>query len=146
MLPTLRKHRTMPGSFIDEFFNDNFWPRFLDGDRNYANSNVPAVNVEESDKEFQIEVAAPGLDKKDFKVNIEENVLTISSSKESSTEEKEKGYLRREFNYNSFSRSFTLPENTDATKINASHKNGVLNISIPKEEVKVKKLQEIKIN
>lgn len=146
MLPTIRKHRTLPGSFIDEFFSDNFWPKFLDWDRNYENSNIPAVNVEETDKEYRIDVAAPGLEKKDFNITVDNNVLTISSNKEHSNEEKKEGYLRREFNFNSFSRSFTLPENTEASKIKASHKNGVLNISIPKSEVEVKKALEIKIN
>ena len=147
MLPTIRKHRTLPGSFIDGFFNDSFFPGFLNWDRTYENSNnLPAVNVEETEKSYLIDVAAPGLDKKDFNVTVDENVLTISSNEEKSKEEKSEDYLRREFNYTSFSRSFTLPENTDASKIKASHKNGVLNINIPKEEVKVKKALEIKIS
>jgi HSP20 family protein len=146
MLPTIRKHRNLPGSFIDEFFSDNFFPKFLNWDRNYENSNVPAVNVEETEKEYLIDVAAPGLDKKDFHVSVDENILTISSSRKKSSEEKREDYLRREFNYNSFSRSFTLPENTDANKIKASHKNGVLNISVPKEEVEIKKAIEVRIN
>ena len=146
MLPLIRKHRTLPGSFIDEFFNDNFLPSFFNWDSNSENSNIPAVNVEETDKTYLIDVAAPGLGKKDFKLSVDADVLTISSSKENAEENKKEGYLRREFNYHSFSRSFTLPENTDASKIKATHTNGVLNISIPKVEVEVKKALEIKIN
>lgn len=147
MLPReLRKTNTMPRSFIDEFFNDNFFPAMPSISRNFERHNMPAVNVEETDKEFVIDVAAPGIEKKDFKVSVDNDVLNISSSKESNKEEKGDAFLRREFNYNSFSRSFTLPENTDASKIKASHKNGVLTISIPKEEVVVRKAQEIKIN
>lgn len=146
MLPIVRKHRTLPGSFIDELFNDNFLPGFFNWDRNFEDSNVPAVNVEESDKAYVIDVSAPGLDKKDFKLTVDDSTLTISSVKELSDEEKKDGYLRKEFSYNTFSRSFTLPENTDASKIKASHKNGVLSINIPKAKVEVQKALEIKIN
>jgi HSP20 family protein len=142
MLPTVRKHRTLPGSFINEFFNDNFWPKFMDWENSFENSNVPAVNVEETDKAFLIDVVAPGLDKKDIQVTVDKNILSISSSKE----DKKEGFLRQEFNFNSFSRSFSLPENTDLTKIKATHKNGILNISIPKVEVEAPKAIEIKIN
>jgi HSP20 family protein len=146
MLPSVfsRKNGTVPRNFVDEFFNDSYLPRFLDW--NYESTNTPAVNVEETEKEYQIEVAAPGLEKEDFKVNIDRNVLTISSTKENKNEEKRDGYLRREFNYNSFSRAFTLPDNTETTKIKASHKNGVLSISIPKVEAKAKQTTEIKIS
>jgi HSP20 family protein len=147
MLPNVlsRKNNTVPRNFVDEFFNDAFLPRFFDWTNNIQNTSSPAVNVEETDKEYLIDVAAPGLDKKDFKLSLDENVLTISSQKEQSNEEKKDGYLRREFNYSSFSRSFTLPENTDAAQIKASHKNGVLTISIPKQEEKAKVSKEIKI-
>jgi HSP20 family protein len=148
MLPNVlsRKNSTVPRNFVDEFFNDNFLPRFFDWGTNWTNTNVPAVNVEETEKEYVIDVAAPGLDKKDFKVSLDENVLTISSQKEQSSEEKKEGYLRREFNYSTFSRSFTLPEDTDASQINAVHKNGVLSIAIPKHEAKAKVSKEIKIS
>jgi len=148
MLPNVlsRKNSTVPRNFVDEFFNDNFFPKFFDWTSNWQSTSVPAVNVEETDKEYVIDVAAPGLDKKDFKLSLDENVLSISSQNEQSNEEKKDGYLRREFNYSSFSRSFTLPENTDASQIKASHKNGVLTISIPKNEEKAKVSKEIKIS
>lgn len=148
MLPSVfnRKSNAIPRSFVDDFFTDSFLPKFVDWNWNHTDASTPAVNVEENDKEFLIDVAAPGLDKQDFKVNIDNNVLTISSQKESKNEENRDGYLRREFNYSSFSRAFTLPENTEASKIKASHKNGVLSISIPKSEIKAKQTTEIKIS
>jgi len=146
MLPSVfnRKNSAVPRSFVDEFFNDSFLPKFLDW--NYESTSTPAVNVEETEKEYLIDVAAPGLEKEDFKVSIDNNVLTISSKKEVKNEENREGYLRREFNYSSFSRAFTLPENTETSKIKASHKNGVLSISIPKSQAKVKQATEIKIS
>jgi HSP20 family protein len=146
MLPSVFRSRSsaVPRNFVDDFFNDSFLPGFMDW--NFENTSMPAVNVEETDREYTIDVAAPGLDKQDFSVNVDNKVLTISSKKEMNNEEKRDGFLRREFNYSSFSRSFTLPENTDASKIKASHKNGVLSISIPKTEVKPKQSTEIKIS
>lgn len=98
--------------------------------------NMPAVNIKESDSEFEIDVAAPGLKKEDFKLNLENNILTISSEKEIKNEEKdEKGnYARREFSYQSFSRSFTLPEMVEADKIKAKYNDGILSIHVPKKE------------
>ncbi len=147
MLPRVFKNtNAMPGSFINDFFNDDFFSLLPTLSRNYENSSTPAVNVEETENDYQITVAAPGIDKKDFKLSVDENVLNISSSKEEKNKESKDGYLLREFNYNSFSRSFTLPENTDASKINASHKNGILYINIPKKAITVQKAKEIKIN
>ena len=148
MLPNVlsRRNSTVPRNFVDEFFNDDFFPKFFNTASNWSNASVPAVNVEETEKEYVIDVAAPGLEKKDFKVTLDENVLTISSQTEQNSEEKKEGYLRREFNYSSFSRSFTLPEDTDGKEIKASHKNGVLTISIPKHEAKAKVSKEIKIS
>jgi HSP20 family protein len=87
--------------------------------------NVPAVNVSETDKEFALTIAAPGLDKNDFKVDAYDDMLTISAEKEKEVKEEKNGrYNRREYNYSSWSRSFPLPENCDAGKINAEYKNG----------------------
>ena len=144
MLPTTRTNRAVSRSFIDDFFNDNFFSGFTNS--RIENKNVPAVNVEETDKGFIIDVAAPGLDKKDFHLSVEKNTLTISSKKEENQEENQEGILRREFNLNIFSRSFTLPEDTEVDKIKASHKNGILSVNIPKVEVKVQKAKEIAIS
>lgn len=145
MLPMLRRTRGNVPSFIDDFFGKD-WMDSVFSDR--PGISTPAVNVKETDDEFQIEVAAPGLDKNDFKVDLDNNVLTISSEKEFKDEQKEDGrYMRREFSYTSFSRSFTLPEAVDAEKIMAKHKDGILLITIPKrEEAKRKPPKKIDIS
>ncbi len=145
MLPMLRKTSESVPSFIDEFFGKD-WMDSVFSDR--PGISTPAVNVKETNEDFHIEVAAPGLDKKDFKVDLENNVLTISSEKEFKDEQKEEGrYMRREFSYTSFSRSFTLPEAVDAEKIKAKHKDGILLITIPKrEEAKRKPPKQIEIS
>lgn len=141
MLPMLRKGNYVP-SIFDDFFNTDIARDFFNNER-----STPAVNVSEDNDKFSIEVAAPGLDKKDFKVNIENNVLTISSEKQEKDEDKGKNFMRREFSYTSFSRSFTLPDNVEDDKIKATHKDGILNIEIPKsEEAKTKPGREIKIS
>lgn len=135
-------NRTYPGIF-DEFFGRDFYP--VHYNRNGFKS-LPAVNITEGDNEYTIEVAAPGLDKKDFKIDLDKDCLTISSVVEDSKEESQDHYTRREFRYSNFSRSFTLPELVDAENIAASHKNGVLSVSIPKkEEAKAKPARHIAI-
>ncbi len=144
MLPKVRRTENWP-SFVDEFFNTDFWPSFLDVNTRYT---VPAVNILEEDNEYRIEVIAPGIDKKDVKINLEDDVLTISSEMKQENEEKDKHYMRREFNYTAFSRSFVVPEEVDAEKISAEHKNGILTLHLPKKEEVVKKTQkrEIKVS
>jgi HSP20 family protein len=99
-------------------------------------SNMPAVNIKENEHEFQIDVAAPGMKKEDFKLNLDNNVLTISSEKELKNEEKDEqgNYTRREFSYQSFTRSFSLPEMVNADQIKANYNDGILRISLPKKE------------
>lgn len=141
MLPATRKGNYIP-SIFDDFLNTDIARDFFSSER-----STPAVNVSEDENKFTIEVAAPGLDKKDFKVNVENNVLTISSEKEDKKEDEGKNYMRREFSYTSFSRSFTLPDNVEDDKIKATHKDGVLNVEVPKsEEAKSKPGREIKIS
>jgi HSP20 family protein len=144
MLPKLKNTTNWP-SFVDEFFNTDFWPSFLDVNTRYS---VPAVNILEEDNEYRIEVIAPGIDKKDVKINLEDDVLTISSERKEENEEKDKHYMRREFNYTAFSRSFVVPEEVNAEKISAEHKNGILTLHLPKKEEVVKKTQkrEIKVS
>ena len=143
MLPALRKRSTFP-SLIDEFFGNDVFPGFfMDIDRKIA---TPAVNIIEGKEDYRIEVAAPGLDKSDFKIDLENNVLTISAEKEGKQDESHERFMRREFNYSSFSRSFALPDSLNAEKISARHKDGVLNVVIPKkEEAKEKPPRTIKI-
>ncbi|NVO19493.1 MAG: Hsp20/alpha crystallin family protein [Bacteroidetes bacterium] len=142
MLPILKRNSLFP-SIVDEFFGKDL-PGFLNLD--YGISS-PSVNILESKDEFKIEVAAPGLEKEDFKINLQNNVLTISSEKENQQEEENKKFMRREFSYMQFSRAFSLPQTANSEQINAAYKNGVLSISIPKkEEAKEKPLREIAIN
>lgn len=110
--------------------------------------NVPAVNVVENDKEFMLVVAAPGMDKKDFSIESFDNMLTIGAEKETEHKEEKNGrFNRREYNFNSWSRSFTLPENCNPGKIDASYLNGELRIVIPKmEKTEVKKVKNIEVN
>ena len=110
--------------------------------------SVPAVNISETDKEFKLCIAAPGLEKKDFKIDAYDDMLTISAEKQKEEKVEENGrFNRREYNYSSWSRSFTLPENCNFGKIDAEYKNGELRILIPKMEVKeLKKVKSISVN
>jgi len=142
MLPILKDRSFFPG-YADEFLGRDFLPNLFEFQ---TGINMPSVNVIEGKEDFRIEVAAPGLEKDDFKISLDNNVLTISSEKEDKQEEKEERYMRREFSYTSFRRSFRLPQTVEADKISASHVNGVLGITIPKkEEAKVKPVRQIEI-
>ena len=141
--------RTSRPTLFDSGWMEKFFNAPLDEFFNLGKViNVPAVNVAETDKEFKLSIAAPGLEKKDFKVEAYDDILTVSAEKEKEiTEEKNDRFNRREYNYTSWSRSFTLPENCDAGKINAEYKNGELKINIPKMEVKEPKtVKSISIN
>jgi HSP20 family protein len=125
-----KKVNVLP-SFVNDFFKPwNDW--FENGFEKTV--LVPAVNVTEVNDQYNIAVAAPGMKKEDFKINIEGNMLTISAEKEEKKEEKDKQYNRREYNYSSFSRSFTLPEDVKRDKIEAKYEDGVLNLLLPKSE------------
>lgn len=148
---TLIKRRSTsswPSIFDDAFFRD-----FFDASpKTFGNltKSVPAVNVRETDNAFFVEVAAPGVKKEDFKISVDDDVLTISSESKSQSEEKDKEgrYTKREFSYQSFSRSFSLdPEAVDVDNIDAKYEDGVLHLQIPKkakEEAKPKKTIEVK--
>lgn len=127
---------------------DKFWgtDKFNDDDFfNFRNFWMPAVNIKDKKAEFDIEVAAPGLEKKDFKVTVDNGILCIAAEKESKVEEKEENFTRQEFNYNSFERSFTLPENVDADHIDAKYDNGVLKLKLKKTKVDKPNLKEVAI-
>lgn len=107
---------------------------------------TPATNIVENEESFELEMAAPGMKKEDFKIDIENNVLTISSEQKEEKEENNKNYTRREFSYGCFSRSFILPKIIDSDKIKAEYKNGVLCLNLPKkEEEKTKLKRQIEI-
>jgi HSP20 family protein len=99
---------------------------------------MPAVNVKESDKHYEITMAAPGLEKNDFKIDVNGSTLTVSAEKDEKKEEKENGFARKEYSYKSFSRTFTLPEDIMKEKIDANYKNGELILTLPKKEESVK--------
>jgi HSP20 family protein len=139
MLATIKRQNPFFPVFSDSFFRENFL-----NDSDWATS--PAVNIAEDKDSFHIEVAAPGLGKDDFHINVEKGVLEISSEKETSNETKDSKYHRKEFSYSSFKRTFSLPEYTDTEKIKASYSNGVLNVSVPKkDEAKEKPARVISI-
>jgi HSP20 family protein len=144
---TLMRFSNQYPSLFDRFFeNDLFdW-----SSRNYSNTNttLPSVNIKESSENFEVEVAAPGLTKDDFKIELNHNLLTISSEKEIENETKEgQQFSLREFSYQSFSRSFTLPNTADSEKIGAKYENGILRIVIPKkEEARPKPARQISIS
>lgn len=143
------KPRATWPSLFDTGWMEKFFNAPLDEFFNFGKvMNVPAVNVSETGSDFRITVAAPGLEKKDFKVEAYDDILTISAEKEKEEKEEKNGrYNRREYNYSSWSRSFTLPENCDLEKIDAEYKNGELKIVIPKMEVKEpKKMKNISVN
>ena len=137
-----------PGIF-DNFFGKDMFD-FNNSGVAMPGSAAPAVNVREHGDGFEVEVAAPGFDKKDFHIEVDNDLLTISSVRETKNEEtKDNGrYTRREFGYTSFKRSFALPEHTVNTeKIKASYENGILYISLPKlEEVKPKPAKAIAVS
>lgn len=122
--------------FLPSVFNDFFkpWNEWFDGDIQWpAAFRAPAVNISQHEKEYQVSLAAPGLKKNDFKIDVEGNILTISCEKEESKEEKEKKFTRREYSYSSFSRSFTLPGEINVDKIEASYEDGLLKVSLPRK-------------
>jgi HSP20 family protein len=120
-------------------FNDFFNRDWLDWtNRNFSDTNttLPSVNILEGTDSYEVDMAAPGLEKKDFKIELNHGVLTISSEKKVENETK-KGmqFSRREYSYQSFSRSFTLPDTVESEKISAKYENGVLKVVIPKKDV-----------
>ncbi len=121
----------MPGVF-DDFFKP--WNEWFDGGFENSMLSMPAVNITEQKDNYLVSLAAPGLKKEDFNINVDGNMLTISSEKEETKEEKDKKFTRKEYNYSSFSRSFTLPDKINKEKIEAKYENGLLKITMPRTE------------
>ncbi|HXA01882.1 MAG TPA: Hsp20/alpha crystallin family protein [Cytophagaceae bacterium] len=107
--------------------------------------NLPAINIVEDEKEFKVEMAAPGFSKKDFKVKIENDTLIISAEKKEEQKEENKEFKRREFNYSSFERAFALPESINEDNINAQYNDGILKLTLPKVAGARRKSKEISI-
>ena len=126
---------------LQSFF-DRGWPSWP------SRSSWPAINVAEDEKNYMIEVAAPGFNKEDFKVNIEDDILTISAEVKREMEEtgQNRQYNRREYSYSSFTRSFSLPEDVKEDSITANYVNGILTLTMPKTKPQTKQGKEIRIN
>lgn len=132
----IKREENLPAVFND-FFRP--WGSLFDFNggslfNNLHPVNVPAVNIAETKDRFDVSLAAPGMKKEDFLIDVEGNVLTISAQKKEEREEKEQRYTRKEFSYSSFTRSFTLPDGVNKDKIDAAYENGLLKLTLPKTE------------
>lgn len=131
-------------TLFNDFLTGDFFN--MPAERLNGMRTLPPANVKETERSFEFELAAPGMDRKDFNVMIEGNTLKISGTKEVSTEEKNSSWSRREFSYESFSRSFDLPEGKiDGKNISANYKNGMLLVSVPKTPEAQALKREIKV-
>ena len=129
---------------VDDFLSENFlsWPGMNNG-----NFSVPRVNIMETDEDFQVELAAPGMKREDFNIELDNDNLIISSERSQNKEDKDSNYARREFSYESFRRSFYLPNTVEADQIEAKYQDGLLRLVIPKkEEAKRKPARRIEIS
>ncbi|MES2763721.1 MAG: Hsp20/alpha crystallin family protein [Bacteroidota bacterium] len=137
-----KKHQLMPSAehFFGSFFHNDLFTK------EYAGF-VPTVNISEKENTYVIELSAPGFEKKDFTISVDEGVLTISGKNETENATEGKHYVRKEFNYGSFSRSFNLTDLVDEDKIDAKYENGILKIELPKnEKTKIKNVKQIQID
>jgi HSP20 family protein len=140
-----KKENALPSLMSDFFDTDKFFGnRWFDKE---IERSLPAVNIKETEKDFSIEFAAPGFNKTDFKINIETSLLTISAEKKEEKNEENSRFTRKEFAYNSFSRSFTLPQSVNTEHIDANYTDGILKLLVPKkEETKSSAKKEIKVS
>ena len=142
-MSTLIKTSVMPTfrSLTEDFWNSEnlFDYSFL------RKETIPAVNIKENDDHFEIEVAAPGFQKKDFKIDVQNGVLNISAETSEKEEKEEENYTRKEFSYASFNRAFSLPENVSEENVNAKYENGMLFLKLKKAEEKEMKKKLIPI-
>ncbi|MGP8217244.1 MAG: Hsp20/alpha crystallin family protein [Bacteroidia bacterium] len=153
MALVLTRTENLQPNLVDDLLDEDLFPTptLLDWDGDLVNSRLmraaPSVNIIENPKDFQIQMAAPGLEKKDFKIEVDNGTLTISAEKKKEEKEEGKNFTRKEYSYNCFSRSFNLPDNSLPDKLNAEYNNGILNLSLPKKEVTVSKpKKEIKVS
>ncbi len=144
-MKTMVKRNVFP-TFLDEIFNEPFLRNALPASHMISKGQVPALNLKENDFQFTIEMAVPGMKKSDFKIEVEDQILTISSVKNEEQEKEQANWKRKEFGFYSFKRNFELPE--DAVfleQISAQYEDGVLRVNVPKKskEEKVKKVIEV---
>lgn len=141
MLPLISRRGLGPFTWSN-FIEDDVLPSLFSG-----NTTVPAVNIKEDEKKFVLDFAVPGIDKKDLNIEIQDELLTVSSERKSENEESHDGFKRKEFSYASFCRSFYIPENVNREKIQANYKDGILSVELPKQETEKAKLsKQIKIS
>lgn len=122
--------------------NEILKPDWFGGIENHKN-HVPAVNIKENEKDFELELAVPGRNKEDFKIEVNENVLTISSEAKVKVDTEKENYTRKEFTYTAFKRAFTLPETIDEDNIKATYVNGILKFTLPKKEESLPKPKRV---
>ena len=127
----VKRHSNYLPTLVSDFWGEDLLSGF---ERERDWSLAPAVNIIEGEEEFKVEVAAPGLNKEDFNVHVEKNILEISAVKKEDTEHRNKKYLRKEFSYSEFKRTFSLPSSVNAQEIKATHKDGILTVEIPKKD------------
>jgi HSP20 family protein len=140
------KRENLNSIALSDFFdNDKFYrSRWFEKEFHHT---LPPVNIKEDKKQFDIEFAAPGFEKNDFKVHIDQNVLTVSAEKKVEKNEENKQFTRKEFSYNTFTRSFTLPQTVDVEKIDAKYSHGILKLNIHKKtDIKTFQKKQIKID
>ena len=138
----VKRHSNYLPTLVSDFWGEDLFPGF---EKDW--SLTPAVNIIEDHQDFRVEVAAPGICKEDFKVHVEKNILEISAAKNDEKVTEDKQYLRKEFSYSNFKRTFSLPSYVDTAKIKATHDNGVLTVEIPKkDEAKENPRKEIAVS
>lgn len=126
---------------MEDFFDNRFWKRGMFSDRFWnGRSGEPALNIKETEDHFEIELAAPGFEKKDFEITIDNGYLNIAAQKSKEEEEKEEEYTRKEFSYKAFDRSLLLPENVLEEEIKAKYTDGILSFKLMKKEIEKKQL------
>lgn len=141
MFPTITRRSFRP-FYMPNIFDEDLSPVVTSNP-----STMPAVNIREDEKNYFLDLAIPGIDKKDLTIDIKEDVLTISSEIKNESEESRDGYKRKEFSYSTFCRSFYVPENVSREKIEANYKDGILSVALPKlEEEKSKINRKIEIS
>ncbi len=144
----MRRNEMSPAwsNFFNEFFNRD-WLDWTNRNFSETNTTLPSVNVLEGKERYEVNMAAPGLEKKDFKIELNHGILTISSEKKIENEVKKgQQFNKREFSYQSFSRSFTLPDTAESEKISAKYEDGILKVIIPKKHAgKDKSIKSIEI-
>ena len=141
MTPMMRRNAAWLPTVFNDFFNTDFMPK--------ANATAPAINVKETDKDYTVELAAPGMTKEDFNVHINDEgnlIIKMEQKQENKEEDKNARYLRREFSYSKFEQTLILPDDVDKNKISAKVEHGVLTVELPKqEETKAKVAHQIAI-